>query len=290
MKLGKKRAANTNEVFSSGKTATNQGKRIILMALVIVATAAMIVWVYMMGQKATETVTVIMTSQNIYKNQQITEELIQPYDMVKAEFEKYSIVDSNGIAQRRLLTWDERGLIIGAFAAYPLQANTTPDYRCFYTSKIDNSDSVMYSFPGKEIVALSVGTNDLQYFKSFLQPGDRVNITAVYTEDEKIEHIDDLGNKESENVTSYRSEVVFKDIMIADLLNNSGDSILDIYEDYKGRSVQQQASLDASSQFQESVEPKSLLVALTPEELEMYYKYLSKDGIEFRMSLPQRIQ
>ncbi|MBR1453942.1 MAG: hypothetical protein IJ593_04790 [Lachnospiraceae bacterium] len=282
MKIGK----NPNKLTSS-KPASNRIRQIALLILIVAITAALIVWVYVMGLKATETIDVVMTAQSIYKNQQITESMLQPYSMVKAEYEKYSITQENGTTKRRLITWDERGKLIGSFAAYPLQANITPDYRCFYFAKVDNSDSVLYNFPGKEIIALSIATGDLNTFKKYLQPGDRVTITATYTVDEKVET--DSINK-YETVSTFRSEIVFRDIVIADLLNNSGDSILDIYEDYNARSVGEQAALDASNTFQESVEPSSLLVALTPEEKAEYFYYLSKSGISFRMSLPQRVE
>ena len=291
MKIGKRHDVNNpNATFKGGRPSTNKSIKLLLLLVVIAVTAALIVWVYKMSEKATRTVDVIMTAQTIYKNQQITETMLQPYAMIEAEFEKYSIMDESGNQRRRLLTWDERDLLIGAFAAYPLQANVTPDYRCFYKSRVDNSDSVLYSYPGKEIVALDVAESDLNTFKTFLEPGDRVTITAVYTEKEKVETTDDFGTVTTEEVTTYRSEIVFQDVLIADLINNGGTSILDIYEDYNSKDVMTQALMDADTSFQESVEPKSLLIALTPEEKENYYYYLSKTDITFRMSLPQRVE
>lgn len=293
MKIGKKRETNTgvdSGVIASKKPGRNQSKKSLLLVVVVVITALLITWVYAMGKKATDTVTVVMTSQSIYKNQQITESMLQPYDMVKAEFEKYATVSESGTVTRRILLWDEASMIIGSYAAYPLQANTLAEYRSFYKSKIDNSDSVLYSFPGKEIVSLDIATTDLQTFKTFLEPGDRITITAVYTSEETVKTSDGFGGTTTEKVQTYKSEKVFQDIFVADLLNQKGDSILDIYEDYNGRSVSQQAALDASSSFQDSVEPKSLLVALTPEEKELYYYYLSKNDVTFRMSLPQRVE
>lgn len=292
MKIGKRRSNNQSAdgIVSSSKPARNQSKKSISLIIVIVVTALLITWVYAMGRKATDTVTVAMTSQSIYKNQQITAEMLQPYDMVKAEFEKYATVSENGTVSRRILLWSEKDMIIGSYAAYPLQANNVAEYRSFYKSKIDNSDSVLYSFPGKEIVSLDIATSDLQTFKTFLEPGDRITITAVYTDEETVRTSDGFGGTTSEKVETYKSEKVFQDIFVADLLNQKGDSILDIYADYNGRTINQQAALDASSSFQDSVEPKSLLVALTPEEKELYYYYLSKSDVTFRMSLPQRVE
>lgn len=290
MKIGKKTGGQTATIKPGSRPARNQSKRSLLIIAVVIITALLIVWVYSMGRKATETVTVIMTSQSIYKNQQITENMIQPYDMVKAEFEKYAIEGNNGTPQRRILLWEERNLINGYFAAYSLQANTLMEYRSLYKSKIDNSDSVMYSFPGKEIVSLDIATSDLQTFKTFLQPGDRISITAIYSDEEQVPTSDSYGGVSTEKVQTFRTEPVFNDIVVADLLNMAGDSILDIYEDYNDRSISEQANMDASSSFQDSVTPKSLIVALTPEEKDLYYYYLSKSQVTFRMALPQRVE
>ena len=70
--------------------------------------------------------------------------------------------------------------------------------------------------------------------------------------------------------------------------NSTGDSILDIYEEYNQMTLFQQAQLDASTDFVDSVEPKSLLLALTEDEKLRYYEFLTKKNVTFRVSLPQR--
>lgn len=290
MKIGKGRGGSQNQQLNVGKPSKNQNKKNMYIIITVLITALLITWVYSMGRKAEETVQVCMTSQSIYKNQVVTESMLQPYDMLKGEFEKFSTVQSDGTKKRRVLLWEERGMIINTFAAYPLQANNYCEYRSFIKSRVDNSDSVLYSFPGKEIVPLEVNSNELQAFKTFLQPGDRVNVTALFSQKEKITEDDGFGGTTTQTVETFRTETVFKDIMIADLINSTGESILDIYADYRDKTVYQQAQLEASQTFQDSVEPKTLLVALSPDELDRYFYYLSKSQVEFRMSLPQRIE
>lgn len=278
MKLGRKKK---EEVITGLSTpAINESKRSGIIVALIIVTIALICWVLWMGQKAQETIQVAVLTQNVYKNQVITAEMLEPYDMLVGEFEKMCIVDENGNKQRRILTWDEAGMVINSFAAYPLQQGTFAEYRSFIQSRVDNSDSVLYSFPGKEVVSFEVGETDLSTFKTFLQPGDRVNIQAIYSDTEKDAY--------DEEIEVFKTETAFGDVMIADLLNSSGNSILDIYTEYNDLTVWEQVSVEQSSSFQTETTPSSLLVALTPDELERYYYYLSKDGIEFRMTLPQR--
>lgn len=286
MKIGKSR-----NLGKAGNPTKNQSKKSFYIIITIIITALLITWVYMMGRKAEETVTVLMTSQSIYKNQVITNDMLIDYEMLKGEFEKYHVVSADGTSKtRRILLASERNLVVNTFAAYPLQANTLCESKAFIKSRIDNSDNVLYSFPGKEIVPLEVGSAELRAFKTFLQPGDRVNITAIYSQSEPVEYLDEDGEIVREQIEVFKTEEAFKDIMIADLLNNSGDSILDIYADYRDRTVYQQAQLDSSQTFKDSVEPKTLLVAFTPEELTRYYFYLSKAQVSFKMSLPQRVE
>ena len=84
MKIGKKGLGKVS------KPETNQFKKTILVLLIVVMTAGLIAWVYSIGQKIEDTVTVVMLNQNIYKNQLITESMLKLYDMLRAEFEKYA--------------------------------------------------------------------------------------------------------------------------------------------------------------------------------------------------------
>lgn len=278
MKIGKR----TNGRVSSTNPSKNNSKKNIMIVGVLVVTVLLIIWVYAMGKKAEDTVSVVMWSEPVYKNQPISMDIMQEYKMLSGEFEKYAISDGDG-KQRRIILWEEAEQLVGTFAAYPLQQNTIAMITDVITSRIDNKDTVLYSFPGKEIVSLeSVGTDSLEAFKTFLQPGDRINITAVFKDTEQL-------NDGSDSIETYREETLFKDIIVADLINGQGESILDIYASYNDATTYEQAQMDASELFQESVTPSQLLVALTPEEITSYYKYISRSNVEFKISLPQRM-
>lgn len=287
MKVGQRSAAKAAKATNPNK---NYSKKNLIVVAILAVTVLMIIWVYSMGRKAEETVSVIMYAEPVYKNEVITESMLKEYQMLKGEYEKYTVTDENGTPQRRILLWEERGNIINMFAAYPLQQDTVAMYTDVISSRIDNSDSVLYSYPGKNIISLEVGNSELQAFKTFLEPGDRINITALYKVSEEVYKEDEMGNTVKETVETFKEETVFKDIVVADLLNSSGQSILDIYASYKEKTVYQQAALDSSESFKSSVEPSTMLVALTPEEELMYYTYLNKNEVEFRVSLPQRVE
>lgn len=288
MKVGNR--ASSKASTRSVRPNKNNSKKNLLVTLILVVTLLLIIWVYTMGRKAEETISVVMYSEPIYKNEVITESMLKEYKMLKGEFEKYAVDQGNGTMKRRILTWDERYMLINTFAAYPLQQDTVAMYTDVITSRIDNSDTVLYSFPGKNIVRFEAGSEELNAFKMFLQPGDRINVIAIYKVEEEVYMENEYGEVVKTTVETLKQEVAFRDIVLADLLNSGGESILDIYASYKDKTVYQQAAMDASEEFQNSVQPSNLLVALTPEEQTSYYSYLSKDDIKFRISLPQRVE
>lgn len=285
MKIGKRAEGATKTNLNK-----NHNKKNIIIIITAVITCVLIIWVYAMGKKAEDTIKVVMWTEPIYKNEMITENVMVEYDMLTGEFEKYAVVNDDGTKTRRIVLWEERDKLINTFAAYPLQTNNVAMITDVIKSRTDNSDTVLYSYPGKNIVSLSVGDKDLESFKTFLQPGDRVNVVAIFSSEETVVQDDGFGGTEKTKVETFRQEELFKDILVADLLNSKGASILDIYASYNDKTVYQQAQFDSSESFQQSVEPDSLLVALTPEEETAYYKYLSKSDVQFRISLPQRAE
>ena len=286
MRMGRK----NKDGIGISKPAVNKTSKTFLIILLVAITALLIVWVINIGKKAESTVEVVMLDRAVYKNQIITEDLLKPYNMIEGEFEKYAIKNTNGEYTRRLILWEERNVILGAFAAYSLQPETLLEYRSLIKSRLDNSDTVLYNFPGKDIVQLDIGTNDLNAFKTFLEPGDRLNIEAIYSDTVKTYKEDGYGNLIESEVDVFKTDTVFGSIMIADLINSDGDSVLDLYEQYNQLTLTQQAQLDASIEWQDKTEPKSLLLALTEDEKYRYYEFLAKGNVTFRVSLPQRTQ
>lgn len=286
MKIGK-----SNRERTISKPDKNSGKKNILLILVVLVTIALIVWVYSMGRKAEETVAVAMYSTGMYKGEAVGPDTFIEYNMLKGEFEKYATTDDSGNPLRRIVLAQEANDIIqeGAFAAYQTQPNTIAMWNDFVTSRVDNRDTVLYSYPGKNILTLNLSTDELGSFKTFLQTGDRINVTAIFKTSEAAVVTNADGSTSNEAVEVFRQEQVFNGIMIADMLNGSGESILDKYAYYNSLSIYDQAALDNDESWQAGTQSENLLVALTPEEETRYYQYLSKEGVQFHMSLPQRV-
>lgn len=291
LKLGRRNKQDSDfKPKGINQTKLNKSVNIGKLIAVIAITAGLIVWTAMTGKKAEETVQVAMLNQAMYKNQILTEDMLVPYDMLAGEYEKYGVKNDSGKMVNRLVLWDKRDKYLNSFAAYPIQRETLLDIRSLVKSRTDNTDSVLYSFPGKEIVQLDISGSDLNSFKTFIRPGDRLNIDAIYSEKATIQTLNADGSTNKQDVDVFKTEPVFSSIMIADMINDTGESVLDKYESYNQMTVVQQATLDRDETWKDSTTPKALLVALTPEEKESYYRYLSKNNISFKVSLPQRIE
>lgn len=284
MKIGKSK----DKGMVASKPKKNASLSVLAIAGVAAVTVAMVVWVQSIGKKAEETVSVIMVNQAVHKNEQFTSDMLKEYAMITAEAEKYA--DPSGGSYSRLIPYSESNVsaVSGMIAAYAMPQDTLLMTNMLVNDVIDNSDTVLYSYPGKNLITLTAGTGDLTAFKSFLSPGDRINITAIYSEQTTVYKTDENGERVSENVDLFKEENLFTDILLADILNSDGDSILDLYTYYNSLSVYEQVSLNNSEEWADQVSPETLLVALTPEEETRYYQYLSKDNVEFHISLPQR--
>lgn len=275
-------------VAPGGKAAAGYLKIIVF----VVVFLSLIAWIGYLAREATSTIDVALLNTNVYKNQAITADMCVRYPMLRAEYEKLAIVDENGSKQKRIITWDEwvnnPSKFSNLFAAYPLMEGDYAQYRAFVNTRTSNKNTVLYSYPGKQVVSFDISGDILTNYKSFLSPGDKVNIYAIYS-DEMEQAIDDgYGNTEIEKVPVYKSELAFNNIMIADILNSNGDSVLDMYTFYNTLTVWQQASLDADETWSSQTEPATLLVALTPEELDRYYYYKTNDAT-YECALPQRV-
>lgn len=268
----------------------NTMRKNMTIAGLIVVTGALIIWVSWMAFLTQQKVTVAVLNRNVYKNQAITEDMFVRYDMLKTEYENLAVVDQkDGTTKKRIMLYSEVPDVVGKFAAYPLMQGDYAQYREFISAKSSNKNTVLYAYPGKEVVSFDIANDILSTYKSYLSPGDTVNIYATYSIQSSSSVDDGYGNKVStdKSLQTVKSELAFNDIMIADMLNGSGDSVLDLYTYYNSLPAAQQSALDNDTAWKTQTTPSTLLVALSPEELERYYYYKNKRAT-FECALPQR--
>lgn len=302
MKIRSKSGENGEKAIKgAGKPKLNAHKRTLTTVAFSAVALLLIALVAVLASKAKSTVSVVMTSEKLYQKQQLKDidKQFKKYDMLQAEYEKYTVLNRDGSTTRRLVLWDERKELLGYFMANPLGEERLLEYSDLVKSKIDNSDTVMYAYPGKDLTKLTIGTADLTAFKTYLKPGDRINVECSFSN--VIKTADTTGEAGSgdtnvvwgttgSSIDQFDSDDVFKNIQIADIQNSTGDSVLDLTMQYNDMNVFQQAQLDADKTYQKKLEPATLILALTPAEKIRYKKYLAKNGATFYISIPQRVE
>lgn len=276
----------------SPSNASKQKNRVmgIVLAFIVIAVVAIIS--ALTSVESRKTVKVCKLKQAIPANAMITEDMLEPYDMYYKEFKNYGTSKVNGTSYSNILRWSERKDVVGvSYAAYYLRQDTV----LFWDSLVGErtrKNSYLYSMSGELLNIKMTTTGD---FGNMVVPGDSLNIRASYKttrydlpseEQYKLDAADGT-NMNSTGIEVNKTEMLFSEVQILDMLNSEGNSVFDIYYDYISKSKSEQEALLKDDTFLASVKPASILLECTPEEVERYMDMQSK-GATYQMTLLPR--
>lgn len=240
--------------------------------------------------KKTITVVKLKDDVSISANSLITDDMIEAYDMYYKEFKQYGTMEfSDGSTRSTIVRWQDRDLVVGKrYAAYYMRQGTV----LFWDSTISDQtrkNSYLYSMTGE---LLNIQMNTVEDFGDMVVPGDTLNIRAVYTKvyynlPEEEEYMLSDGEGYGEGVEMETTEMLFSEVTILDMLNSSGNSVFDIYYEYIAATKEEQAAMLKDEGFLESVQPASILLEVTSEEVE-HYMQLQKAGATYQITLLPR--
>ena len=256
---------------------TSRAKNRILGAFV--ALGFILVVVVLMGIATSESrkqVSVVKLKDNVSANAMITEDMLEEYKMYYKELKNYGVQElSDGTKRQSIVTWDNRGDIVGKrYAAYYMRGGTV----LFWDATVkeqNKKNSYLYSMDG-ELLNIKMDTSD---FGDMVVPGDVVNVRASYEitdysltpeEEYKLNITSGSGTSSSAGTTVKKNELLFSEVSILDMLNSDGASIFDIYYDYISKSKAEQTALLESDDFLSSVEPDTILLEVTSEEADRF--------------------
>jgi hypothetical protein len=142
---------------------------------------------------------------------------------------------------------------------------------------------------------LNIQMNTTSDFGDMVVPGDTLNVRATYTttvytlptEEEYFLSQNTGSTSTVEGVSVTKTDMLFSEVTILDMLNGSGNSIFDIYYEYISMSKEEQAAALEDDSFLSSVQPSSILLECTSEEVERYM-YLQDLGASYQMTLLPR--
>lgn len=271
--------------------ATKARNRIIgiVLALCVIVFVCIMTAISSAENKKTIDVVRIKTNYPISANALITEDMIERYPMYYKEFEQYGTMKfSDGTTRSTIVRWSDKDYVLGKrYAAYYMRGGTI----LFWDSTIADQtrkNSYLYNMSGE---LLNIQMETKKDFGDMVVPGDSLNIRATYTYTNY-----DLTSEEAYMLSGGQStdgaevtvvEPLFSEVTILDMLNSSGQSIFDIYYEYIAASKAEQAALLQDDGFLEAVQPKSILLECTAEEVEHYMKVQSY-GASYQMTLLPR--
>lgn len=242
--------------------------------------------------KKTITVVRIKSDTPIAANALITDDMLEAYDMYYKEFQQYGTMKfSDGSTRSTIVRWSDKDLVVGKrYGAYYMRGGTV----LFWDSTISDQtrkNSYLYSMSGE---LLNIQMTTTQDFGDMVVPGDTLNVRATYTTtiynlptEQEYKLNASGGNASTDGVEITKTDSLFSEVTILDMLNASGNSIFDIYYQYIAATKAEQQAMLQDDDFLESVKPASILVECTAEEVEHYMK-LQAAGASYQMTLLPR--
>ena len=244
--------------------------------------------------KKTISVVRIKTDTPISANSLITEDMVEVYDMYYKEFQQYGTMKmSDGSTRSTIVRWTDKDLVLGKrYAAYYMRGGTI----LFWDSTLKDQtrkNSYLYSMSGE---LLNINMTTTQDFGDMVVPGDTLNIRAtynatVYNLPSELEYKLNAESTSSDKLGSgteiTKTDSLFSEVTILDMLNSSGQSIFDIYYQYIAATKAEQQAMLSDDGFLNSVKPQSILLECTGEEVEHYMR-MEKAGASYQMTLLPR--
>lgn len=279
------------KVTANNATKTRNRVVGVVLALLVVVFVSVLTAISASENKKTITVVRIKDDKSIAANAMITEDMIEPYDMYYKEYENYGTMKfSDGTTRGTIVRWEDRSAVVGVrYAAYYMRGGTV----LFWDSTIKDQtkkNSYLYSMSGE---LLNIQMDTTTDFGNMVVPGDTLNIRATYVKtnyDLPSEEAYKLALEQGNSINAVQTTVtepLFKEVAILDMLNSDGNSIFDIYYNYISMTKAEQAAALEDDDFLASVEPASILLEVTEEEVEHYMR-LQDAGATYQMTLLPR--
>ncbi|MGG4554458.1 hypothetical protein MKX50_05460 [Paenibacillus sp. FSL W8-0186] len=139
---------------------------------------------------------------------------------------------------------------------------------------------------GEEHEVLTLPYNFLEAGGDILMPGDKVRIRVSFEQ----EVPDSSGNPNAfvSTRTQMKTEVLFDSIEVRDMLNSSSHSIYEVYKEVLKLSEDKRQEVMKSNDFLKSIQPRSLLLEGTREQIDKFAKYNGYDGKKYLITILSR--
>lgn len=295
------------------KASVSIGRRTAAMLVSGLIIATCLISARLIQSREAETVLIVESKGNLTPGTLVTEASVSPKEMTRADFERWGEVevkkDGKLVKEQQYITWDKRSAVLNQFANIYIPKGTPLKTTSVVKELAVRSPWLKNVEPGMEVYTMNFSVKDI--YSPIFYPGAQVRIRMVYdvpvesaagikSEIDKKEKLlqsgkyvatgDSIivsalqgdtyadaggvfGTSNTNQKTVPISEVVFDKITVVDMLNNSNESVFDLYLDLIGKPVSKRieyvktsiANSDTTS-FRQKVTPSQLVFVVTREE------------------------
>ena len=257
------------------KAGTSNGRKIALkivtVALSLLALFVTYAYLQRLGNAALDTVDIVRLKKDMPAGTAISTSDVERYAIIKKEYDKDNMVPYDDIVKVEDILQDK-------FTSYYLRGGS-PLFYDQLTEKRQPRDIILETLAeGYELT--TVPYNYMEAGGNKLLPGDLIRMRVSYEVDAIPQDSFDYNDGSYYQWTKkiIRTETVFDSIAVVDMLNSNGDSIYNIYQEIMRLSEKERQEILKSKDFLSSVKPKSLELALLPDEVELYNSYKISAG------------
>jgi len=209
----------------------------------------------------------------------ITEQDLETYPLIIREYTE------------DMMLAEDRDEVVGQMAKYYIRENSI-----LYEDQLTNEKPLRNEWLyvlDENYEVLTIPYNHLELGGDVLLPGDFVRIRVSYEVENGDTVMTDYGWNPNDAVVrrggkTIRTDILFDRIEVKDLLNANSHSIYEVYREVMRLDEDKRQEVMKSDEFLRSIQPRSLLLAGTREQMDTYAKFVGYQSKTFLITILSR--
>lgn len=250
-------------------------KKILALAFSIAVIVVSFIVLNNANEAAKDTVEVLRVDQSggVSAYVPLTEKMIRKYSIIRKEYTEDMILA------------EDLSSVVDKFTKHYIRDNSIL-YKDQLMDEKPLQNEWLYELE-EEREVLTLPYNFLEAGGDILMPGDRVRIRVSFEmEDGASGGNPNVGG--SSSGSKIHTEVLFDSIEVRDMLNSSSHSIYEVYKEVMKLSEDKRQEAMKSDEFLKSIQPRSLLLEGTRDQIDKYAKFNAVEGKRYLITILSR--
>jgi hypothetical protein len=254
-------------------------KKVLAVVLSLLVISFSYVLLNNVGKAARDTVDVIRVKleDGLPAKTMITADMLEKYAIIRKEFNE------------DMMTYDHLNEVINKYSLYYMRKKAIL-FKDQITDVKPVNNAWLYALePSKEVLTLPY--DYLKCGGDILKPGDKIRVRITYESNTPTNESDSAFNIAGSDRSSKvkNAAVLFDSIVVKDLLNASGHSIYEVYKEVQKLSEEKRQTAMSSDGFIRNIQPRSLVLEATYEQVQQFAKYKDNDNNLFTITILSRM-